>query len=318
MHQGERAAAPARCLTMLTAREYAAEFAGTTLLLLVALSAVCADFAVGSPVVTAIPNPDLRRLLTGIIAAGTATAIVYSPLGRRSGGHLNPAVTLAFLRLGKITGRSAAIYIAVQVAGALTAAAIVLAIWRNWATNVKIGATVPHAGGPFAALAAEAAATFLLVSLILNFVDRPRVMRFTAAAAGVLLAFFVLVEAPVSGTSLNPARSLGPAIVGGDYSGLWVYLIGPPLGALAAVFAYRRRRSTVACGKLYHSDAVACRFLDCEYTPPSRRVTARVPAAGLGRRDDTRAVAAIGETPEDRRSANGRGNESHHRPPEQG
>ena len=117
--------------------------------------------------------------------------------------------------------------------------------------------------------------TFLLASLILNFVERPRLMRFTAPAAGTLLAFFIVVEAPVSGASLNPARTLGPAIVGGHYSGLWVYLLGPPIGALAAGFAYRRRRSTVACGKLYHAKGVACGFLDCRYTPPDRRITAQ-------------------------------------------
>ena len=258
---------------MLGVREYAAEFVGTALLLLVGLSAVCADFATRSPVVSSIPDSNLRRLITGVIFAGTATAIVYSPLGRRSGGHINPAVTLAFLRLGKITPKSAAIYIAVQIAGALTGAAIVLAIWRGWATNVSVGATVPKDGGAWAAAAAEIAVTFLLVSLILNFVDRPRLMRFTAAAAGALVAFFVFVEAPVSGTSLNPARTLGPAVVGRTFTDLWIYFLGPPVGALLAVLVYRHRRSGVACGKLFHTNAVECRFLDCQYTPPARRIT---------------------------------------------
>ena len=258
---------------MLGIREYAAEFAGTALLLLVGLSAVCVDFATRSPVVSAIPDSNLRRLITGIIFAGTATAIVYSPLGRRSGGHINPAVTLAFLRLGKITRRSAAVYVVVQVAGALTGAALVMVIWRGWATSVSVGATVPKDGGPAAAMAAEVGVTFLLVTLLLHFVDRPRLMPYTAAAAGVLVAFFVFVEAPVSGTSLNPARTLGPAVVGGTFTDLWIYLLGPPLGALLAVLVYRHGRSGVACGKLIHTDAVECRFLDCQYTPPDRRVT---------------------------------------------
>ena len=259
---------------MLGIREYAAEFLGTTLLLLVGLSAVVADSATHSPIVSSVPDSSLRHLLTALIVAGTLTAIVYSPLGRRSGGHLNPAVTLAFLRLGKITWRNAARYAAAQIAGALTGAALVLLIWRGWATSVHVGATTPRVGGPWAAAAAETAMTFLLVTLILNFVDRPRLMRFTAAAAGTLLAFFIVVEAPVSGASLNPARTLGPAIVGGHYSGLWVYLLGPPIGALTAGFAYRHRRATVACGKLYHAQGVACGFLDCQYTPPDRRVMA--------------------------------------------
>jgi aquaporin Z len=261
-------------MVVLGIREYVAEFVGTALLLLVGLSAVCADFSTRSPVVSAIPDSNLRRLITGIIFAGTGTAIVYSRLGKRSGGHINPAVTLAFLRLGKISPRSAAIYIAVQTAGALTGAALVLAIWGSWAMSVNIGATVPKDGGVAAAVAAEVGVTFLLVSLILNFVDRPRLMPFTAAGAGALVAFFVFVEAPVSGTSLNPARTLGPAVVGGTFTDVWIYLVAPPLGALAAALLYRHRRSSVACGKLLHSDTVKCRFLDCQYTPPGQRVTA--------------------------------------------
>ena len=225
---------------MLGIREYAAEFAGTALLLLVGLSAVCVNFSTQSPVVTALPDSNVRRLITGIIFAGTGTAIVYSPLGKRSGGHINPAVTLAFLRLGKITPKSAAIYITVQIAGALTGAALVLAIWRGWATSVRLGATIPHDGG--------------------------------AAAAGTLVAFLVFVEAPVSGTSLNPARTLGPALVGSTLTDLWIYLLAPPLGALAAALVYRHQRSSVACGKLFHSSTVHCRFLDCQYTPPDKRV----------------------------------------------
>jgi aquaporin Z len=278
---------------MLGIREYAAEFVGTCVLLVVGLSAVCADFATRSPVVSAIPDSNLRRLLTGVIFAGTATAIVYSPLGRRSGGHINPAVTLAFLRLGKISPKSAAIYIAVQIAGALTGAALVLAIWRGWAKSVSLGATVPKDGGAAAAVAAEAAVTFLLVSLILNFVDRRRLMPFTAAAAGALVAFFVFVEAPVSGTSLNPARTLGPAVVGGTFTDLWIYFIGPVVGALVAVFAYRRRRPGVACGKLFHTEAVRCRFLDCQYTPPEKRITASRPAETPSRFVARRCLSAL-------------------------
>jgi aquaporin Z len=281
---------------MLSIREYAAEFVGTAVLLLVGLSAVCADFATRSPVVSAIPDSNLRRLLTGVIFAGAATAIVYSPLGRRSGGHLNPAVTLAFLRLGKISPRSAAIYIAVQIAGALTGAALVLAIWRGWATSVSVGATVPKDGGVASAVAAEVAVTFLLVSLILNFVDRRRLMPFTAGAAGVLVAFFVFVEGPVSGTSLNPARTLGPAVVGGTFTDVWIYFLAPPLGAVAAAVLFRHRRSGVACGKLFHTEAVKCRFLDCEYTPLERRVSAPCHATTISRLRDCLHLPALVST----------------------
>jgi aquaporin Z len=252
---------------LLGVREYLAEYVGTTLLLLVGLSAVCADFAVHSPVASALPDANVRRLLTGIVFAGAVTAIVYSPLGQRSGGHLNPAVTLGFWLLGKITTRSATFYALAQIAGALTGASLVLAIWGGWATNVHVGATVPNEGGPLAALAAETAMTFFLVYLILNFVDRPHLMVFTGAAVGILVAFFVFVEAPVSGASLNPARTLGPAVVGGIFTHLWIYLVGPLLGALIAGVVYRHSRSTVACAKLFHTDTVVCRFIGCQYAP---------------------------------------------------
>jgi aquaporin Z len=259
---------------MQTWREFAAEFAGTALLLVIGLSAVVVDFAEGSPVPDWIPDGNLRRLLTGIVFAGGATLIVYSPLGKRSGGHINPAVTLAFLRLGKITWRSAGGYLASQFLGALAGAAIVQLVWGSLAAQVDLGTTVPGHGGWIAALVAECAITFLLVALILRFVDDPTLMPFTAAAAGALVAFLVFVEAPVSGTSLNPARSLGPAIVAGDVRDVWLYLVAPPLGALLAVALYRRRRRTVRCGKLFHANAYDCRFLDCQYTPPHRRITA--------------------------------------------
>ena len=102
---------------MMGPREYLAEFVGTALLLMFGLSAVVIDFASGSAVPGWVPNEDVRRLLTGIAFAGGATGIVYSPLGRRSGGHINPAVTMAFLRLGKITWTSAAWYWTAQFAG---------------------------------------------------------------------------------------------------------------------------------------------------------------------------------------------------------
>jgi aquaporin Z len=270
MHNESVAQIDRKASTMLGIRDYISEFVGTALLVLAALSVICVDFATQSPMVSMLPDVNARRVITGVLIAGTATAIVYSPIGRRSGGHLNPAVTMAFLLLGKMTRTSAALYVGAQTAGALTGAAVALLVWNGWARDVDLGATVPSAGHTTATVAAEALMTFLLVSLILNLVDRRRLMRFTAAAVGALQALFIVVEAPVSRTSLNPARTLGPAVVGGEYSGLWIYLFAPPAGALVAVVLYRRRRGTVACGKLYHREGVPCGFIDCHYCPPRR------------------------------------------------
>ena len=253
-------------------REYVAEFAGTFLMLLIGLSAVTVMFATSSPVVRWVPSEDVRRLITGTVFAGGATLIVYSPIGKTSGGHLNPAVTLAMRRMGKMTPRGAAGYVAAQLAGALAGAAVVRVAWGSLADDVRVGATRPGIGGWPWSVVAEVAFTFVLVGLILRFVDRPALMRFTPLAAGSLVATLVFVAAPVSGTSLNPARSLGPAVVAGLLDDLWIYVLAPVTGALLAVAVYRRKRRGVRCGKLVHDDRYECRFLDCRYTPPSRRL----------------------------------------------
>lgn len=244
---------------------YLAEFVGVMILLSVGLSAVTIDFAAGSPVPGWIPDPLVRRLLTGAIFAGTGTLIVYSVLGRISGGHLNPAMTLAFLRAGKVRPGTAAGYMLAQVGGALAGAALVRLAWGDLATSVGVGATTPGASGPLVAFVAEVVMTFLLVTLVLRMVGDPRLARYTGVAAGVLVTFLVTVVAPISGTSLNPARSLGPAVVAGVYTDLWLYLVAPVVGALAAVWLLMRAARPIPCAKLYHTDDFACHFPDCAY-----------------------------------------------------
>ncbi len=247
--------------------EYGAEFAGVAVMLLIGLSAVTLNFADGSPVPDWLPNEHVRRLITGTIFAGGATAVVYSPLGKRSGAHLNPAVTLAFYRLGKIARLDAAAYLVAQVAGAIAGSSLVLAMWGGRAASVDVGATLPGTGGPAAATVAEVVITFLLVTLILNFVDRVPIAPYTGIAAGALVALLVFVEGPVSGTSLNPARSLAPAILIVDYRFIWIYLGAPLIGALLAVWLFTRSRTTTVCAKLYHPDAGDCIFA-CAYRAP--------------------------------------------------
>ena len=210
----------------------------------------------------------LRRLVTGLVFAATAAAVVYSPLGRRSGGHLNPSVTVGFAYLGKLHWWGTVLYVASQLAGAVLAAAVVLATWGGWARTVHDGATVPGHWGAAGAFAAELTFTFLLVSLILHFVNHPKLMRFTPVAAGLLVSTVVVIEAPLSNTSLNPARSLGPALVGGVVSSLWIYLLAPPVGGLLAASYFRRKHGDPPCAKLIHPDGVRCNFAHCAYQPP--------------------------------------------------
>jgi aquaporin Z len=250
---------------------YLAEFAGTALILVVGLSAVTTDFGSTSPVPRHIASAALRRLITGSIFATAGALVVYSKLGRRSGGHFNPAVTLAFYRLGKVTKRDAVVYVLCQALGALVGAAVVWAVWGALARSVRVGATVPGSHGAPVAFLAEIGMAFLLLTVILQFVTHMVMARFTPVAAGAVAALLVVLVAPISGTSINPARSFGPALFGHELGVFWVYLVAPPLGALLAVALYRALgRHSTPCAKLYHTDDYACHFVDCAYQPPHR------------------------------------------------
>ncbi|MFF1605149.1 aquaporin [Streptomyces mirabilis] len=252
--------------TVVGWREVFSEFAGTALLLLFGLSAIVMDFSQDSPMMSLIPSGGLRRLLTAAIFSLCGTLIIYSPLGRISGGHINPAVTVAFLRLGKISAKSAIAYIVAQVAGAAAGAVIVSFIWGHRVKNSRLMVTVPGPGGTWAALAVETAATFLLISLILVLLERPRLMPFAAAAAGALGVILVFLAAPVSGAGLNPARSLAPAAISNTWDDLWVYLLAPVCGSLSAAIMHQMRRRTIPCGKLIHDRAYVCHLKNCLYS----------------------------------------------------
>jgi len=194
-----------------------------------------------------------RLLLTGALFAGSGSLVAISPLGRISGAHLNPAVTLAFWLSGKVHRHDLVAYWLAQCLGALLGAILLRAAWPDFAT-VGYGVTQPAASFPQPAAAAmEAGMTALLVLTILIFVSRMRTARWTPLAVWVVVTLLVWQGAPHTGTSLNPARSLGPALVAGSLKALWVYLVGPPLGAVLAtglVVAVMDLRPVTA--KLFH------------------------------------------------------------------
>lgn len=219
------------------------------------LSAVVIDFGAGSPVAGAVPSVSTRLLLTGALFAGTGALVTISPIGRRSGAHLNPAVTVAFWLTGHVHPHDLVGYVVAQCAGALTAAAALAAVWGSRAGPVHDGLTQPGPGvGEAGAVAIEAAMTGLMIVVILIFVSSPRTMRWTPLAVWATVTFLVWQGAPYTGTSLNPARSLGPAIVTGDLHALWVYFAGPLLGAALAVGVERTLlpRAFPLTAKLFH------------------------------------------------------------------
>ena len=236
--------------------EYGAELAGTAFLLFAGLSAVVFDFGAGSPLASVLPDKSVRLLITGLLFAGSGSLVAISPLGRLSGGHINPAVTLAFWARGKMHHLDLGGYILGQFLGAVIGTLLLALVWGERAASVGDGLTAPGAGYPlWIVFLAEVSLTCLLVLSIFFFVSSHRLMRWTPLMVWILVATMVWLEAPISGTSLNPARSFGPALVSGVWRDLWLYLVAPPLGAVLAVGAFdllAASKRDVLTGKLFH------------------------------------------------------------------
>ena len=230
------------------------EFVGTALLLAGGLSAVFLDFGASSPIAAHVPSMSVRLLLTGLLFAGTGSLVALSPLGRRSGAHLNPAVTLAFWTQHKVHPHDLAGYIVAQLAGALVAVAGLRLAWGHTARELQLGTTQPgHGFDPLDAAGLEMLMTASLVLMIFFFTSHTRSARWTPLGNWLLVATLVWQGAPYTGTSLNPARSLGPALLAPQLANIWVYIVGPCAGALlaAAVFAAFRHTNTLTA-KLFH------------------------------------------------------------------
>lgn len=187
-------------------------------------------------------NALLARCLMGSAMGATAVAIIKSPWGQRSGAQFNPAVTLAFYRLGKIGPSDALFYVLAQFAGGLLGVelAAVLLGDRIARPSVDYAVTVPGLGGPAAAFAAELGMAALLMATVLTTSNRPRLAPWTTPLVGCLIALYIVIFAPISGFSINPARTLASAIPAGIYRGLWIYFSAPVLGMLAAAELFAR------------------------------------------------------------------------------
>ncbi|HNI07941.1 MAG TPA: aquaporin [Thiobacillaceae bacterium] len=218
-----------------------------------------------SPVRQALDDGLLRRALIGLAMGITAVAIVHSPLGRRSGAHFNPAVTLTFWRLGKIEAWDALFYCLAQCLGGVLGVIVSLLLLGQPVVadpSVNYVVTVPGGSGRGVAFVAEAAMSFVLMLTVLTVSNRRHLNRYTALFAGSLVALFITLEAPLSGMSMNPARTLGSAWPAQVWTALWLYLTAPPLGMLLAAELYVRRRGVqaVLCAKLHHDNPHRCIF----------------------------------------------------------
>ena len=222
----------------------------------------------GSPARHAIADPNVRRLLMGLLMGLTAIGLIYSPWGKRSGAHLNPSVTLTFLRLGKVHGWDAAFYILAQFAGGTLGVALAaLSLGRPLADPaVDYVATLPGPHGSAVAFLAETLISFGLMVTVLFVSNTKNWAGFTGFCAGALVAIYIVFEAPLSGMSMNPARSLGSAVPAHAWTALWIYFAAPLLGMLLAAELYVRVRGTrrVICAKFHHGSDARCIFA-CGY-----------------------------------------------------
>jgi MIP family channel proteins len=217
----------------------------------------------GSPVHQALPSGFIRRCLIGLAMGLTAVGIIYSHWGKRSGAHLNPAVTLSFLWLKKIQPWDAFYYIAAQFAGGLAGVLLVKILFPQafQVPEVAYAATVPGPGGAWLAFFAEAAISFGLMLTVLSVSSQPRFNKLTGVFAGCLVALYIAFEAPFSGMSMNPARTFASALPGGIWKDVWVYFTAPFVGMLAAVeVSHLWVEAHHPCPKLGHSHHHRCIF----------------------------------------------------------
>jgi aquaporin Z len=243
----------------------------------------------GSPLHALLPDPVARRVLAGIAMGLTAIALIYSPWGKRSGAHLNPAVTLTFLRLGKVRGWDAMFFIAAQFAGGILGVLLVAALAGAAFTSPPVNyvATLPamDASGStppdaiWKAFTAEGVISCVLMLVVLSVSNSKCLARYTGVVAGSLVTLYISIEEPLSGMSMNPARTFASAAPAMHWQHLWIYFTAPVVGMLAGaqLFVASRGARSVACAKLLHPDDQRC--IHCGYEPVHAPKSREMPSA---------------------------------------
>jgi len=241
-------------------RIYFSEFLGTGILLLLGLSLVIFMFGEGSPAAQLISNFKIRQVITGFLFGAVGMSIALSPIGKVSGAHINPAVTLGFRLMGKLDMRTTLGYILSQLAGAVVGC-LPLLLWGSLGKSVDFGATYPGAGyTTLAVILGEVITTFALIVGLCVFLGFRKIRPFTPMLMPFLYAVMVPLEASISGTSTNPARTIGPAVISGHWDGWWIYWVGPLLGMLLGILVCSFLVKRIEVAKLYHFESDNRRF----------------------------------------------------------
>lgn len=213
-----------------------------------------------------IPNGFLRLCLMGLAMGITCVLIIYSPMGKLSGAHMNPAITLTFFGLGKVKKWDAVYYVLFQFMGGTLAVYIM-----DWVLGgpfemkpINYVVTVPGNPGAIAAFWTETLIAFLMILMVLFTTNHAKLSRYTGYMAGFFVMIYVIITAPISGFSMNPARTLASAIPANTYTALWIYLTAPFVGMFSGAFLYRLLGAKVVCAKYFHSRSFSCIF-NCDY-----------------------------------------------------
>src|SRR5262249_26107471 len=232
-----------------------------------------------SPIRHVIHSDLQRQAFMGLAIGTTVIAMILSPWGQQSGGHFNPALTLAFYRLGKLEPWDALFYPIAQFLGAIAGVAIARFVLRGSLANhaVRYAVTAPGTYGQTVALVAESAISFALMITIFFVSNHEPLKRYTPYFVGTLYAAFITFETPLSGMSMNPARTLASALHASYFHALWIYFVAPTLGMLVAaeVFLHARGGVGTYCAKLNHANNKRCIFRHGSSTERALDVQAR-------------------------------------------
>ncbi|MCW2835433.1 MAG: aquaporin family protein [Nocardioides sp.] len=231
--------------------EWGAELAGTAILVFVALSNATVLFHPGWVFEDWIPSESARRVLLGTVFVAGLTTIARSPLGRLSGAHLNPAVTLAFWITGHVHPHDLVGYWAAQLTGGALGAFALRIAWGQTAADIDYGAITPEVA-PWAGVLVEALMVGLVVCAVFGCLSTHALVRWTPLVAGTVVTLNYWLGAPFTHSGLNPARTLGPNLVTGQWQDWWVYVVGPLAGAALVAVAWRMAPRVILTAKLFH------------------------------------------------------------------
>ena len=183
----------------------------------------------------------VRTILTGFLFGCIGCLVSLSPVGKISGAHLNPAVSVAFWLRGKMRTSAMIGYIVGQMIGAVIGC-LPLFLWGKQGSSIQYGITLPGKNGLWIAFISEVLATAALIFYLYIFIGRKNLRNYTPYGIPILYTILNIFFAAASGDSTNPARSFGPAVIAGNFTYYWLYWVAPLIGVVLVTIYFRRRR----------------------------------------------------------------------------